>query len=184
MKSKTSLIALYIITSFCLCAIFVGCDGGAGTFIGGAATGAAASNTIAGLQADLDKQRQILLDEQAEILARLENTNDSVERAALEAENAALKKRLELIASASTGVDITEKAIETDWTDLNQSAPWINSVVMALLLYLTDRKKRNISQILTAVNEGVEKYKAVSQPDEAQKLYKTIKERKQINGVK
>lgn len=181
--SKTILIIIITAVSFLTASILNGCDGGAGTFLGGAATGAATANTIAGIQADLEAQRQRLLAKQSAILARLEQTNDIAERAVLEAENAALRKKLELNTATSTGIDLAGKATETDWTDLNETFPWINSGVMALFLFLTDKKKRNLSQLLVAVNEGIEKYKAISQPDQAQQLYEAIKERKQINGV-
>jgi hypothetical protein len=165
------------------CLFFAGCSTGTGAFAGGAATGAALSNTFAGAKADLNARQEALLAEQAEIVARLESSNDDAEKAMLEAQNAALKKKLELVVSAQAGIEMAEKAVGTDWTDLNQTSPWILSVAAAAFAALTQKKKTSVSNLLKAINEGVEKYKAQAQPADAQKLYEAVKERKVLNKV-
>jgi hypothetical protein len=165
------------------CLFFAGCSTGTGAFAGGAATGAALSQTFAGAKADLDAKQKALLAEQAAIVAKLEASNDDAEKTMLEAQNAALKKKLELVATAQAGIETAEKAVKTDWTDLNQTSPWIVSAIMAGLTVLTQKKKTSVSNLLKAVNEGVEKYKAQAQPADAQKLYEAVKERKAKSGI-
>jgi hypothetical protein len=166
-----------------MCLFIAGCSTGTGTFAGGAASGAALTQTFAGAKADLDAKQKALLTEQAAIVAKLEASNDDAEKTMLEAQNAALKKKLELVATAQAGIETAEKAVATDWTDLNQTSPWILSAIMAGLTVFTQKKKTSISNLLKAVNEGVEKYKAQAQPAEAQKLYEDVKERKALNKV-
>lgn len=172
---------IFIISITCL--FFAGCSTGAGAFAGGAATGAALTNTFAGAKADLNARQQALLAEQAEIVAKLEASNDDAEKTVLEAQNAALKKKLELVEAAQAGIKTAQKAVETDWTDPAQTAPWILSAVVAAFGIITQKKKTSIATMLKAVNEGVEKFKAQAQPADAQKLYEAVKERKVLNKV-
>jgi len=154
-----------------------------GMLVGGAAAGAAASQTAAGIEADLEAQQEALLARQVETIKKLEASNDLAETAALEAEIAALKKKLEINASAQVGVQLGRKAMGTDWKDPTEYAPWVVSVIATGLGYLQRKEKVKLSTVLTAVNEGVEKYKAQTDPVTANKLYETIKERKTKNGV-
>jgi len=159
-----------------------GC-GSTGAFAGGAATGAALTNTFAGAKADLNAKQQALLTEQAEIVAKLEASNDDAEKAMLEAQNAALKKKLELVQTGQEGLEVVEKGISTDWTNPKETTPWALSGGSLLLAYFLNKKRMSLAQLLQALSEGVEKYKAQAQPAEAQKLYEDIKERKVVNKV-
>ena len=154
-----------------------------GMLIGGAAAGAATSQTVAGIEADLAAQQELLLARQVETLEKLEASTDLAEKAAFEAEIAALKKKLEINASAQAGVQLGRKALGTNWKDPTEYAPWVVSAVLAGLGVLQKRQKTQLSTVLTAVNEGIEKYKAEAEPAVATKLYETIKERKAKNGV-
>jgi len=173
------LITIIFLTSL----LFSGCAGGTESFIAGTAAGAGLSHTFDGARADLDARRQQLLTAQQQALDDLESATDQAAKAASQARIAALQKQLELNAGLQSSVDIGREALATDWTDLNQTAPWINSGVMALLWYLTKRKNKSLSGLLKAFGEGVEKYKAVSDPAQARRLYDIIGERKKINNV-
>ena len=161
-----------------------GCSTGAGTFAGGAAAGAALRNTFTGAKADLQAKQDRLLEEQAMIVAKLAASNDEAEKALLEAQNAALKKKIETVEIGKSGITLTEKAVNTDWTDPDQSAPWVLSAGSLLLAYILNKKKITLASGVKALSEGIEKYKAQAQPAEAEKLYADVAERKLKNGVK
>lgn len=173
-----------ILVFLCTCILASsGCTGHAESFGAGVVTGSAVTHTLEGAQADLTERQAKLIAQRSAILDDLENTNDDVQRLAMQAKIDALTKQLDLAAAAKTGLTVGEKALATDWTDPESAAPWILTGVAALFGFLTDRKKRSLAQVLTAVNEGVEKFKAQSDPRQADQLYESIKERKQLNGV-
>lgn len=160
-----------------------GCTGHAESFGAGLATGSAVTHTLEGAQKDLQVRQANLIAERQAILDQLESANSDVEKLAMQAKVDALEKQLQQTASISTGVLIADKVSRTDWTDPDQAAPWLLTAITTAYGYLVTRKKKSLSELLTAVNEGVEKFKAQSEPVVADKLYADIKERKKLNGV-
>ncbi|RKY06891.1 MAG: hypothetical protein DRP56_06625 [Planctomycetota bacterium] len=182
MKRKSTTTCILALLCTCLLAV-AGCTGHAESFGAGVATGSAVTHTLQGAQADLTERQAALIAQRDATLDQLESTNEDVQRLDLQARVDALTRQLESATAAQTGITVGKRALATDWTDPDQAAPWILTGVAAVFGFLTDRKKRSLNQILTAVNEGVEKFKAQSDPRDADRLYDTIKDRKQLNGV-
>lgn len=174
---KKTVLMMIVLLSAALVGL-AGCSGGAEMFALGGAAGAGLTNTMAGVRADLDAKEAELLAAQAERVKRLEASTDAAERQVLEAEIAALRKQLEITQTAQVGLDVGQKAMATDWTDPEQSAPWLLALLTAGYGVVVNKKKKSIEEVLQAVNEGVEKFKSQSDPTTAEKLYADIKERK------
>lgn len=178
-------LTILILTLISLIAV-TGCSGTGHveTFGAGVATGSVLSNTFDGAQADLDKRQAQLIAARSGILDQMEQANSDAEKTVLQAKVDALEKKIEQTVSLQSGVKLAGDAMNTDWTDPQATAPWISTGIMTLLLALRERKNFTISKVLTAYQEGVEKFKAQSEPATAEKLYADIKNRKKLNGVK
>jgi hypothetical protein len=179
-RLKLSLTATVL---FLLAVSALGCSTPAGTFLAGGGVGAAASNTLAGISADLEAQRQKAIAEQQAAIAKLENATDEVEKQALQATIDAQGKKITNLADTQAGVGLAKEALMTDWTDLEALAPWILGAIGLFFGGGEKLKGAKLGKLLTAYKDGVEKYKAVSDPVAAQKIYETIAERKKIEGV-
>ena len=183
--SSTALVTLIITLVIALISAIslVGCGGPAETFVGGMAAGSALSNTLDGAQRDLDARQAKLITERSQTLDQFEQANDDAEKLVLQARVGALTKQIEQNAGLSSGVKIADNAMETDWNDPEVVGGWITAGIMTLGYYLKNRKNTSLTQLLTSYQEGIEKFKAKSDPEAAEKIYTYIGERKQINGV-
>jgi hypothetical protein len=160
-----------------------GCTPTSGAFAGGAAAGGALSQTFAGAQKDLQTRQQQLLAELQENVKQLEAATDETDKEILIAKNAALKKKIEQVETMQQGVTVAEQAVKTDWTNPESIGLMATTAIAAVIAYLNKRKGDATQKQLTAVDEGVTKFKALSQPEVAQQLYLAIHDRKVKAGL-
>jgi len=160
-----------------------GCTPTGGAFAGGAAAGGALSQTFAGAQKDLTARQQQLLAELKANVEQLETATDETDKEILIAKNAALKKKIEQVETMQQGVAVVGQAAKTDWADPSSIGLLATNTITAVM-WLLNKRKADATQVkLTAEKEGVEKFKAISQPEIANALYLAIKDRKDKSGV-
>lgn len=152
-------------------------------FFAGTAAGAAGSATVMGVKADLDAQKAAYIADYNAALVKLKTAADDANRAAIQAYATNLAQKINTISTAQAAINTGLNAATTNWADPNQVMPWASSLLLAIFGAWQTKTKMDATTLLTAVNEGVEKYKALAQPDQATALYEAIKERKLVNGV-
>lgn len=138
-----------------------GCGSSLGAAGAGMAGGFAASETMKGLEADLARREQELID----------RYKAAVEAGAKQETLDKLDSDIQKTQYAREGVTTTKTLLGVDWNDPAQSGSALAKAVILGYAILTGRK-------LKRTKDGVNKFMGISDPDTAGKLHDCLKAKK------
>jgi len=164
MKSLTLSLVLAL-----ACLLFTGCS--AETTAGGIGLGAGIglSETIRGMQADLDKREATLVQRYNDLLAAGAKAEDLEQ----------VKQQIEQTVRLRQGVQTGERFLGTDWKNPQEAATRVGEGIFFLWLLLNRRK---LGQKYVAAKTGQAKLKEVDPAAEA-KLYSLIGTERTARGL-
>lgn len=146
MKTVVMLVAV-----LAACCFFVGgCSSGLLAGGGGAAAGLGLSNTIAGMQADLDQREAALV----------ERYNNLIAAGAKAEDLAQVKEQIASIQMAKQGVGAVESVAATDWTDPKAAGGAIGTITALAYAFIKRRELVNtVAGVKTFRSNADEKVK-------------------------
>lgn len=171
------------ITITMLCLIFIAGCGSAAPLGIGAGAGFAASETLKGIEADLQKVKEVKLTELEQSLEQLASATDEVEKVALMAKIKAYEKTIQDLQDAQQGVQLVAEGTKTDWSDPEAIGGYGGMVLASLLAWYFRRKGITSDKKYTAHKQGIEKTAIELDKDLELKLYENIGDARANLGI-
>jgi hypothetical protein len=176
-------ILLSLIMCILLCVAGCGSEFATGAAIGtGVASGGNAY--LNAVKAGLDEREALALAQREEAVKKLESTTDELEKIALQNQIAVLEKQVVDIQAQKQAVDISEQALETNWTDPEAVSGLAGTGIAALLAWYFKRNGDVSNKKYGALKAGVNSFLAASDKQSSEQLYTTIGKEQEKAGIK
>ena len=163
----------FVVVMMCGALFTAGCGSSTGAAIGGALVGGAASQTFAGIEADLQRAKEIKFAEYEAALERLEQATTEVEKAAEAAKVKALEQMIQDLQDTQQGIVLAKEGIGLNWSDPEAVGGYGGALTAAILAWYFRRKGKASEAKYTAHKRGAELFMRENS-SEGVTLYKGI----------
>jgi len=168
---KTLLISMVLVLGI---VPIIGCSTSSTSAVAGAIGLTAASRILDDLGNISEREKAIVLASHIALTEEYEAAETETEKIRIEALIKENEKLGEAVKVASEGVNTAKLAIRTDWTNPEQSAPWLVSALMTSIWFFTSKGKKTAEGTLNQLNRNLATYMAGATPEEGAKVDKII----------
>ncbi len=125
-----------------------GCSQEALSAIAGASGLTAAARILDDIEGTTDREKALLLADRLALEEERTAATTEADKVRIDNEIEKNEALTEAVAVANEASKIAGQAIETDWTDPMESGPFAATGIMAIIAYLTSKKKQKLSNVL------------------------------------